>query len=177
MCHTLYSGVPYNGLHLVCKQSQSISYLENVTFAWDGTHQRDTQVAPPTAASIVANGVQVNGKAPEPEAAAADKPAPVEDKDDASKVEAKEDGEEVRCGVVVNMEQKIRLCPEITTNSAIWRLRAHPRRDVHGAQAHSCILLFKTRVSAGPVLLSFSSIEKVKCYGAQHPNVSPPSVL
>ena len=59
-------------------------------------------MAPPTAASIVANGVKANGKAPEPEPAAGDegdKPAPVEDKD-VPKVEAKEDGEEVRCGAV-----------------------------------------------------------------------------
>eukprot|EP00752_Nemacystus_decipiens_P012546 g11112.t1 len=48
------------------------------------------KVAPPTAASIVANGVKANGNTPE---AGEDKPAPVEDKD-AAKVEAKEDGEE-----------------------------------------------------------------------------------
>lgn len=58
----------------------------------------DAQVAPPTAASIVANGVKANGKAPEP--AVEDKPAPAEEKD-AAKVEAKEDGEEVRCRAVL----------------------------------------------------------------------------
>lgn len=58
----------------------------------------NAQVAPPTAASIVANGVKANGKAPEP---VEDKAAPVEDKD-APKVEAKEDGEEeVRCDTVL----------------------------------------------------------------------------
>ena len=46
-------------------------------------------MAPPTAASIVANGVKANGKAPEP--VAEETPAPTEE---ASKVEAKEDGEE-----------------------------------------------------------------------------------
>eukprot|EP00903_Cladosiphon_okamuranus_P017482 g16102.t1 len=51
------------------------------------------KVAPPTAASIVANGVKANGKAPEPESAAGAKPASVADKD-VPKVEAKEDGEE-----------------------------------------------------------------------------------
>lgn len=68
-------------------------------------NQPNTQVAPPTAASIVANGVKANGSAkaaPEPEPAAEDKPASVEDEDtDAAKPEAKEDGEEeVRCGAV-----------------------------------------------------------------------------
>lgn len=58
----------------------------------------NAQVAPPTAASIVANGVKANGKSPEP---VEDKAAPVEDKD-APKVEAKEDGEEeVRCDTVL----------------------------------------------------------------------------
>lgn len=52
------------------------------------------QVAPPTAASIVANGV--NGKASEPPAP---EPEPVAEEaaattEDAPKVEAKEDGEE-----------------------------------------------------------------------------------
>jgi len=49
-------------------------------------------VAPPTAASIVANGVKANGvgKAPEPEPVAEETPAPAED----ASVEAKEDGDE-----------------------------------------------------------------------------------
>lgn len=47
-------------------------------------------MAPPTAASIVANGV--NGKTPEPEKAAEETPAPVDDAP-----EAKEDGEKEVC--------------------------------------------------------------------------------
>ncbi len=60
-----------------------------------------TQVAPPTAASIVANGVKANGvgkaATPEPEPVADEEetPAPAEDASEVeAEVEAKEDGEE-----------------------------------------------------------------------------------